>query len=136
KIYFLRSQQMDIDDNRRFFDHQTEKEERLKLLLHILGIPSQRIMKECEEKKVETRENLHDQIVNKLCNDKEWSNYVLTFDNILKMIAILSLIKFLGHVVNVQLIAVDVHAGFGRQEIRQVMEDCNGRLSKDNETEI
>ncbi|ETO00841.1 hypothetical protein RFI_36600, partial [Reticulomyxa filosa] len=137
-------------------DSQTEKEERLRLLFRILGIPNQGIMKECEEKKVETIENLHDQTVNKLCNNKEWSNYVLTFDNILKMIAIFmkiqtstpvilmgetgcgktSLIKFLGHVVNVQLIAVDVHAGFGRYEIRQVMENCNERLSKDNGAEI
>ncbi|ETN97178.1 hypothetical protein RFI_40353, partial [Reticulomyxa filosa] len=137
-------------------ESQTEKEKRLRLLLRILGVPDQGTMKEYEEKKVETTESLHDQIVNKLCNDKEWSNYVLTFDNILKMIAVFmkirtntpvilmgetgcgktSLIKFLGHVVNVQLIAVDVHAGFGRHEICEKMDDCNGRLSKDNETEI
>ncbi|ETN97576.1 hypothetical protein RFI_39953, partial [Reticulomyxa filosa] len=106
---------------------QTEKKKQLKLLFRILGIPNQGTMKECEEKKVETTESLHDQIVNKLCNDKELSNYVLTFDNILKMIAIFMkiqtnipvilmgetgcgktcLINFLGHVANVQLIAVD-----------------------------
>ncbi|ETO00767.1 hypothetical protein RFI_36673, partial [Reticulomyxa filosa] len=98
-------------------ESQTEKEKRLRLLFRILGIQNQRIMKDCEEKKVETAEGLHDQIVNKLCNDEELSNYVLTFDNILKMIAIFmkiqtntpvilmgetgcgktSLIKFLGH---------------------------------------
>ncbi|ETN97359.1 hypothetical protein RFI_40172, partial [Reticulomyxa filosa] len=140
---------------------QTEKEKRLRLLFHILGIPDQGTMKDYEEKKEEKYitvilKSLHDQIVDKLCNDEEWSNYVLTFDNILKMIAIFmkiqtntpvilmgetgcgktSLIKFLGYVVNVQLIAVDVHAGFGRQEIRQVIEDCCVRLCKDNETEI
>ncbi|ETN99356.1 hypothetical protein RFI_38125, partial [Reticulomyxa filosa] len=64
---------------------RNEKEERLRLLLHILGTSNQGIIKECEEKKVEVTENLHDQIVEKLCKDEEWSNYVLTFDNILKM---------------------------------------------------
>ncbi|ETN98802.1 hypothetical protein RFI_38685, partial [Reticulomyxa filosa] len=39
--------------------------------------------------------------------------------------------KFLGHVVNVQLIAVDVHAGFGRHEIRQVMKDCKDKEKKE-----
>ncbi|ETO18534.1 hypothetical protein RFI_18732, partial [Reticulomyxa filosa] len=133
---------------------QTEKEERLRLLLHILGTPNQGIMKEYEEKKMEAAESLHNQIVNKLCNDKEWSNYVLTFDNILKMVAIFmkirtntpvilmgetgcgktSLIKYLALTANVQLIPVDVHGGFGRQEIRQVMEDCDARLLKEKES--
>ncbi|ETO05382.1 hypothetical protein RFI_32015 [Reticulomyxa filosa] len=86
----------------------------------------------------------------KICKDEEWSNCVLIFDNILKMVTIFMkiranthvilmsetgcgktfLIKFLGHVVNV-LIAVDVHAGFERYEIRQMTKDCNERLSKD-----
>ncbi|ETO07262.1 hypothetical protein RFI_30130, partial [Reticulomyxa filosa] len=59
---------------------QTEKEKRLRLLFHILGIPDQGTMKDYEEKKEEKYitvilKSLHDQIVDKLCNDEEWSNY-------------------------------------------------------------
>ncbi|ETN98551.1 hypothetical protein RFI_38946 [Reticulomyxa filosa] len=151
---------------------QTEKERKLRVLLHILGTPKQGIMNNYKEKKKEEEQeeeeeekkdvptnaeikNLHDQIVNKLCKDEEWSNYVLTFDNLLKMVAIFmkirtntpvilmgetgcgktSLIKFLGHTANVKLIAVDVHGGFGRDELRRVMEECN-TISRDNKTEI
>ncbi|ETO07748.1 hypothetical protein RFI_29642, partial [Reticulomyxa filosa] len=50
---------------------QNEKEERLRLLLHILGTSNQGMMKECEEAKVEITEGLHDQIVEKLYKDEE-----------------------------------------------------------------
>ncbi|ETO03419.1 hypothetical protein RFI_33991, partial [Reticulomyxa filosa] len=56
-------------------ESQNEKEKRLRLLFRILGIPTQGTMKECEEKKLETTQDLHEQIVNKLRNDKEWSDY-------------------------------------------------------------
>ncbi|ETO01002.1 hypothetical protein RFI_36439, partial [Reticulomyxa filosa] len=144
---------------------QTEKEKKLRVLLHILGTPNQGIMKNNEEKKGEQKkddsvnmevENLHDQIVKKLCYDEKWLNYVLTLDNILKMVAIFMkirtntpvilmgetgcgkscLIKFLSYAANVKLIAVDVHGGFGRDDLRQVMKDCNTQMSRDNEPEM
>ncbi|ETO05158.1 hypothetical protein RFI_32239 [Reticulomyxa filosa] len=50
---------------------QNEKEERLISLLHILGTSNQEMMKECKEKSMEITEDLHDQIVEKLCKDEE-----------------------------------------------------------------
>ncbi|ETN99389.1 hypothetical protein RFI_38091, partial [Reticulomyxa filosa] len=123
---------------------QLEKEKKLRVLLQVLGTPKQGTMniykkvekeEKIEEEKLEEEEkveekkdaladaktgNLHDQIVDKLCNNKKWSNYVLTLDNFLKMIAICmkirtdtpiilmgetgcgktSLIKFLAHAAN------------------------------------
>ncbi|ETN97655.1 hypothetical protein RFI_39874, partial [Reticulomyxa filosa] len=96
--------------------------------------------------------NLHDQIVNKLCNGEEWSN----LDNFLKMIAICmkirtdtsiilmgetecgktSIIKFLAHVANVNLIAIDVHGGFGSDELTQIMKECNIEISRNNIMEL
>ncbi|ETO01000.1 hypothetical protein RFI_36441, partial [Reticulomyxa filosa] len=143
---------------------RTDKEKKLRVLLHILGIPSRGVMKNCEKKTEQNKdgsenteaENLHDQIVKKLCDDEKWLNYVLTLDNILKMVAIFMkirtntpvilmgetgcgkscLIKFLSYAANVKLIAVDVHGGFGRDDLRQVMKDCNTQMSRDNEPEM
>ncbi|ETO05980.1 ring finger protein, partial [Reticulomyxa filosa] len=102
---------------------QNKKRERAELLFRVLGVPLA----------------LRESIGKELCAG-EFAHYVLTFDNILKMVAIAqqirsntpvilmgetgcgktSLIKCLAKVANVQLEAVDVHGGFTRTDIRLI----------------
>ncbi|ETO32802.1 hypothetical protein RFI_04311, partial [Reticulomyxa filosa] len=81
----------------------------------------------------------------------EFRYYVLTYDNILKMIAIYlriqsntpiilmgetgcgktSLIKCLAKVAHVSLQAIDVHGGFGRQDLRDIVKACVNKWEED-----
>ncbi|ETO08630.1 hypothetical protein RFI_28754 [Reticulomyxa filosa] len=151
---------------------KSEKEQRLRVLFRILGTQykeTQKNQKENKQNKSETKEEkkdeensivktarLHDEIVKTLCEDTEWSNYVLTFDNILKMVAIFlkvrtntpiilmgetgcgktSLIKCLGHAANVNLVSIDVHGGFDKDELRKVINDCSKKVSTDLDQEL
>ncbi|ETO08602.1 hypothetical protein RFI_28787, partial [Reticulomyxa filosa] len=170
--FYLFDWQQDLK-SRDWTSRQSEKEQRLRMLFRILGTKYKEMPKngkpanendknEKKEEKTDEENNtvktaqLHNEIVKKLCDDTRWSNYVLTFDNILKMVAIFSkirtdspvilmgetgcgktsLIKCLGHAANVDLIAIDVHGGFGRDEIRKVMESCSKKVSADSNKEL
>ncbi|ETN98436.1 hypothetical protein RFI_39063, partial [Reticulomyxa filosa] len=110
---------------------QNEKRERAELLFRVLGVPLA----------------LRESIGKELCAG-EFAHYVLTFDNILKMVAIAqqirsntpvilmgetgcgktSLIKCLAKVANVKLEAVDVHGGLTRADIRLIVRNCIERF--------
>ncbi|ETO30657.1 hypothetical protein RFI_06464, partial [Reticulomyxa filosa] len=155
---------------------KSEKGQRLRILFRILGTQYKETLnnrkereteneKDKSEKKEEKKDEennivktarLHDEIVNTLCEKDEWSNYVLTFDNILKMVAIFlkirtnfpvilmgetgcgktSLIKCMGHAANVNLIAIDVHGGFGRDEIRKVIKNCSKQVLANRDQDL
>ncbi|ETO35633.1 hypothetical protein RFI_01430, partial [Reticulomyxa filosa] len=110
-----------------------EKQRRAALLFQVLGTP----------------EFQRDIITVHLCHG-EFEHYVLTFDNILKMIAIslkirsntpvllmgetgcgkTSLIKCLACAADVELEEVDIHGGFGKQEIRDTIKKCVEKLKQ------
>ncbi|ETO01754.1 hypothetical protein RFI_35689 [Reticulomyxa filosa] len=111
----------------------------LEILLCILGTRNQEIMREDYLADSQIIGGLYQQF-----------NFVLTFDNLLKMVAIFmkirtntpiilmgetgcSLIRCLADAANVNLIKVDVHEGFGRNVIRQVMKKW---ISRDDTMEL
>ncbi|ETO01874.1 hypothetical protein RFI_35566, partial [Reticulomyxa filosa] len=92
-----------------------------------------------------------EQMVNENMKIGEFRHYVLTYDNILKMIAIYlrirsntpiilmgetgcgktSLIKCLAKVAHVFLQAIDVHGGFGREDLRNIVKTCVDKWESD-----
>ncbi|ETO00072.1 hypothetical protein RFI_37387, partial [Reticulomyxa filosa] len=121
-----------------------EKKKQIKVLCQAVGVP---------EAKKET-------ITKKLC-EKEFEHYVLTYDNILKMISILlnirsniptvlmgetgcgktALVRYLACATDTELEAVDIHGGIDRTYIHEIVKKCKERLrsmenmveSKENE---
>ncbi|ETO06596.1 hypothetical protein RFI_30799 [Reticulomyxa filosa] len=120
-----------------------EKEKRTELLFRVVGT------KETLKPKIKVELwgmefKMEEQEISKDMKVGEFRHYVLTYDNILKMIAIYlriqsdtpvilmgetgcgktSLIKCLAKVASVPLQAIDVHSGFGRQELRNMIQKC------------
>ncbi|ETO30683.1 hypothetical protein RFI_06442 [Reticulomyxa filosa] len=108
-----------------------EKKKRIEVLCRAVGVP-------------ETKKSI---IINKLC-DGEFKHYVLTYDNILKMTAILfsirsnlptvlmgetgcgktALIKYLACATDTELEAVDIHGGIDKTHIYEIVKKCTERL--------
>ncbi|ETO05189.1 hypothetical protein RFI_32210 [Reticulomyxa filosa] len=138
-----------------------EKEKRIELLFRVVG--TKETLKANIKMKLwgkdfkpreqtETKEQID---ANKQTKTKElegeFQHYVLTYDNILKMIAIYlriqsntpiilmgetgcgktSLIKYLAKVANVSLQAIDVHGGFGRHDLRNIVKACVNKWEED-----
>ncbi|ETO01806.1 hypothetical protein RFI_35635, partial [Reticulomyxa filosa] len=109
-----------------------EKEKRTELLFRVVGTketlkPKIKVELWGMEFKMEKQEISKDMKVG------EFRHYVLTYDNILKMIAIYLRIQsntpviLMGEtakVASVPLQAIDVHSGFGRQELRNMIQKC------------
>ncbi|ETO31657.1 hypothetical protein RFI_05461 [Reticulomyxa filosa] len=127
-----------------------EKEKRTELLFRVIGMKETlkaKIKVELWGEKFKTKE----QVISKDMKIGEFRHYVLTYENILKMIAIYlriqsntpiilmgetgcgktSLIKCLAKVANVPLTAVDVHSGFGRQDLRNIVKACVDKWEDD-----
>ncbi|ETN99846.1 hypothetical protein RFI_37621, partial [Reticulomyxa filosa] len=121
-----------------------EKKKRIEVLCQTVGVPEPKM----------------NAITKKLC-EGEFKHYVLTYDNILKMINIIlnvrsnlstvlmgetgcgktALIKYLACAIDTELEAVDIHGGIDRTHIDEIVEKCKERLrsmestveSKENE---
>ncbi|ETO01740.1 hypothetical protein RFI_35698, partial [Reticulomyxa filosa] len=114
------------------------KQERIEVLCRAVGTPMEK----------------RGDIKKKLC-EGEFEHYVLTYDNILKMVAILlnirsdlpselkgveggeqlgcgktALIKYLARAADIELVAVDIHGGIERTHIRELVEKCKKMLEQ------
>ncbi|ETO32737.1 hypothetical protein RFI_04379, partial [Reticulomyxa filosa] len=141
-ISLMISNENDMKDE----EHEFLKKAKIEVLCRAVGVP--------EAKK--------DAITKKLC-EGEFKHYVLTYDNILKMINIVFnirsnlptvlmgetgcgktvLIKYLACATDTELEAVDIHGGIDRTHIHEIIKNCKKRLkpmenmveSKENESQ-
>ncbi|ETO03185.1 hypothetical protein RFI_34225 [Reticulomyxa filosa] len=131
-----------------------EKDKRTELLFRIVGTKEtlkEKIKMELWGMEFMPNEKKEPEMVIKDMKVGEFRHYVLTYDNILKMIAIYlrirsntpiilmgetgcgktSLIKCLAKVANVPLQAVDIHGGFGREDLRNIVKSCVDKWESD-----
>ncbi|ETO11311.1 hypothetical protein RFI_26065, partial [Reticulomyxa filosa] len=158
----MKSRNKRLQPNGSFFTKQNtsivnddikEKDKKTELLFRIVGT------KETLKTKIKVElwgmELMSNQMAIENMKIGEFQHYVLTYDNILKMIAIYlrirsntpiilmgetgcgktSLIKCLAKVAHVSLQAVDVHDGFGRQDLRRVVKACVDKTGEKEKSE-
>ncbi|ETO36339.1 hypothetical protein RFI_00723 [Reticulomyxa filosa] len=131
-----------------------EKHKRTELLFRIVGTKETlktKIKMELWGMEFMSDEKKEPEMIIENRKDGEFRHYVLTYDNILKMIAIYlrirsntpiilmgetgcgktSLIKCLAKVADISLQAVDVHGGFGREDLRNIVKRCVDKWESD-----